>query len=868
MRIAWFTPFDEKSAIGKVGLAICKKLSEKHDVDIWAYETEHTLKTDLKVVHYDSSTLDINSLSKYDHVLYNMGNYAGYHAHIYAAMNKFPGVVILHDRTMYNFFKQYYDIWFGDGTEESKKAFSELLKEEYGENGALSAMAYENADNMTQIYHVVYYSFIRKMCNSAKGVFTHSHEFAEKIASYTDIPVGASYLPYEPKDNDTTDISNVFKRDKSKLLIVSNGIVHPVKHIDAMVNVMLKNKDIKDGVQYVVIGSYGGEYGNKLSRLASTSLSGSLYMLGYQPNEVMNTFLAEADLFINLRYPNAESCSLSLLEQMGEGKPTIVYNSGIYGEMPNDAVVKIPLNDSEDDLADVIRNLINDENRRKQVGENALRFVNRNCTYEVYCERLTEFLTNMFSQNHKHEFNKRILENIHNEIKYLGYTVKDIPEAMDDIAYRVGTVLNAKSTGNMNISKDTVAFWCCFPYNVPGLHREGIMKLNARIAYSMLKYTPANIEIWTYDTNVNEVKEAFSDALSCAENMNGRVKVITESNWKKELSVSPMDQHLSEDISVEMDNIGTAARRYSRACVFVPVILYLDNVLQTRRPVYVPAMDMSVKYYYEDFVYKHPNMKFQGRDIEAKVNRMFSHGMSGYCMSQCIKEEQIIPLLRNARDESIGIVWTPDLSSDKTDIEFSERVLQKYGIKRPYLFYPTQLRAHKNIETLMRAFEMVVRDYPDLQLVLTGRWQENPDVFENWKKLDSIKNVKTCCDLSDEELFTLYHFAACVPVTTLIEGGFPSQAIEAMKLGTPTVLSDISVVRERLDGLGMTLEDCGLKLFEARNEKQLAENIKAVLSDPEGTIKEQQEFWEKFSSYTWKEAALKHYELMMKAAGY
>ncbi len=866
MKIAWFTPFDEKSAIGKVGLAVCEKLSEKHDVDIWAYEKVNTLKTNLNVIHYDSASIRISLLETYDHVIYNMGNYAGFHAHIYETMKKYPGVIILHDRTMYNFFKQYYDVWYGDGTEDSRNAFTELLKEEYGTVGALSLNQYEKSDTVTQLYHIVYYSFIRKLCESSKGIFTHSYEFANKLANLSDVPVGAAYLPFELSRNKMADISEVFERDKRKLLIVSNGIVHPVKHIDVMVNVMLKNKDIRNSVQYVVIGNYGGEYGTKLSRIASTSLADSFYLLGYQPDEVMNSFLSQADLFINLRYPNAEACSLSLLEQMAAGKPTIVFDSGIYGEMPNGTVVKIPLNNAEEKLADVIRNLVNDERVRKEIGGAAASFIQENCTYEGYCNKLLQFLESSSSNSIRSCFNTKVLENLNNEMKSLGFTVNDIPNEMDDIVYRIGTVLDAAPAVKSGISSETVAFWCGFPYTVPGLHREGVMKLNSRIIYAMLKYLELDIEIWTYETNLVEVRMAFSDALDLGE-ATGKIRIITENNWGSELSVSPMDQTMTEKISIEQDNLGIVARRFSKACVFAPIILYLDNVLQTHRPVYVPAMDMSVKYYYEDFVLKRPQMKFQSRDIESRVNRMFRRGMNGYCMSYCINEEQIIPLIRNAREDKIGIVWTPDLSTDICNIQFSENVLCKYGIKKPYLFYPTQLRAHKNIETLMRAFELLVINHPDLQLVLTGRWEENPDLFKKWKNLHSFQNVKSVYDLSDEELFTLYHYADCVPVTTLVEGGFPSQAIEAMKSGTPAVLSDIPVVRERINGLGMSVEDCGLDIFIATDEKQLLEKIEQVLTDPVTALERQQSFWNKFKSYSWKEAVQKHYELMMKAAG-
>ena len=65
--------------------------------------------------------------------------------------------------------------------------------------------------------------------------------------------------------------------------------------------------------------------------------------------------------------------------------------------------------------------------------------------------------------------------------------------------------------------------------------------------------------------------------------------------------------------------LGLFAAKYSRARVFIPVILYLDNVLQTKRPICIPALDMSMRYHYESFVYQDTNSKFQIRDFESRV---------------------------------------------------------------------------------------------------------------------------------------------------------------------------------------------------------------------------------------------------------
>ena len=129
MKIAWFTPVDKRSAIGKVSLTICERLSKDHLVDIWGYEKENILETDLNIIAYDPSALDVKALKRYDYIVYNMGNYAGYHWAIYEVMLRVPGIVILHDRTMHSFFKQYCGIKYGAGSDKARTAWIQMLEE-------------------------------------------------------------------------------------------------------------------------------------------------------------------------------------------------------------------------------------------------------------------------------------------------------------------------------------------------------------------------------------------------------------------------------------------------------------------------------------------------------------------------------------------------------------------------------------------------------------------------------------------------------------------------------------------------------------------------------------------------------------------
>jgi len=79
---------------------------------------------------------------------------------------------------------------------------------------------------------------------------------------------------------------------------------------------------------------------------------------------------------VNLRYPTSGETSGTLIRLLGLGKPVIVSNLGAFAEIPDGACAKVDLDEFEEDLLfEYLRRLAADEGLRRQMGENARRFV-------------------------------------------------------------------------------------------------------------------------------------------------------------------------------------------------------------------------------------------------------------------------------------------------------------------------------------------------------------------------------------------------------------------------------------------------------------------------------------------------------------
>lgn len=865
MKIAWFTPFSSKSAIGMVSKEICEKLSETEDIEIWTHDKSDLIDTTVKVNSFRAND-NLSFLKNFDYIVYNMGNFAGNHGDIYNVSQKYSGIVILHDQTMSGFWGQYYTFpEFGMEAEHGRLQYIELFKNNYGQAAADYA---EKACNSG--HYPVYdyddmhkYHLIEPTVKNAIGVFTHAGFFCSEIKKIYNGPVGFSYLPCKCNvsvkcRHEIFDIIDKAKND-GKRVIVSNGIVHPVKQIDKTTNVILSDPNIAKNIVYIVIGGFGGEYGERLVNLSHNELNGCLYMLGYQPYDVMNQVIYLADMCINLRYPNSEVCSLSLLEQMAFGKPVLVINSGIYGEMPNECVIKIDYNDLDSGIIHVLQKLINEPDVYSVIGKNAGKFIEENCTVDAYCKNLMSFINGLGVNKKISDFHEHFLQDMSVKMNYLGINEKKIPTSFYSVIKSVENIFNVKDESDERKFK-TIGVWATFPYSIPNLNREGISRFMAFMIPEISKKYNLNVEVWCYSFNEEELRKIFASVAD------EKLVIVTEKNWIKKFSPRNDIIDAVGNINESNDNLNAAAYYCSNANIMLPMIIYLDSVIGTGKRIFVPAHDMAVADHYEEFIAKDPNFKFRHKDITSRAENLARNGAVFFSNCDTVRKNQVLRYIRNLKDENTTTVYLPVNIPEgiEKNIISENDIRKKFNINGRYLFYPTQVRPYKNISLLVKAFSRLVDEYKDLTLVLTGNTNDVPEVAELIKEKGINSRIKSLGSVSEYELYSIYKYAAAVPVPSLFEGGFPWQACEALFMNVPLAVSNIDVVQERIESLGFTAESCGLCLFDPFDDEELSQKLADIIDYREKTLSAQADFAQKLLSYSWSDAADKYYALFTR----
>lgn len=867
-KIAFFMPSDKKSAIGQIGIKICKSLSKIYDVHIWTQSKIEYSKISIPTYIISDYEEDLDILDEYDYLVYNLGNYAGYFREIYEIFEKKPGIVILHDQTMSGFFFQYFlEPQFKGGQEKGIELYKNMIKKYYGKEEVDRIDEYISR-NMLENYYIessLSVKLIEPILEKAKGIFTHGKFFIEKIKDTYAGPMGYSYLFIEENQLIKDDIYNTISQT-NKIKIVSTGIVHPIKHIDVIVDVLQKNKNISKKVEYIVIGDFGGEYGEKLKRISENELKECLYMLGYQDKNVMDSAISNADLCVNLRYPNSEIGSLSLIEQLSYGIPVCVFASSIYGEMPDDAVIKVNFDNKFKEIKNILENIIKDKEYYKKIGEKAKLFVKKECTLNKYIENFDKFLKEVDKYSYEE---KNILDNYIDKMVdvYKGLNISDsnlnLLEKNIELMYNILGESEEDNPAKMK-NKKTIGIWIGFLYKIDNLHREGVTRFIVFFIKSIMeKYKEVNCEVWGYECNRDTISISF-EIIKKDKELSKRIKFIDEKNFIERFNLPKYYEKLYSNICPDNDNLNILAREFSKADLFIPIICYLDNVIGVDKKIFVPMHDMVVSSRYHDFIKNDKLNKSRSLDIISKVKNLIYNNAIFFTNSKTVLNEQLIEYLPLITEGNCKVVYLPLNIPENIDknIVSEKEVREKYNIFGDYLFYPTQIRPYKNIICIVKALKEVIKTYSDLKLILTGRIKDNKEIYDYVKKNNLTDNVIELESVSEEMLYSLYKYASCIPVTSLFEAGFPYQALEGMYSNTPVIVSELNIIKERIEAMGYTKETCGFEMFNPSDCQELAEKIIYVLKNKERVVNGQKEFKDKILSYTWDNAATKYYEIL------
>lgn len=180
------------------------------------------------------------------------------------------------------------------------------------------------------------------------------------------------------------------------------------------------------------------------------------------------------------------------------------------------------------------------------------------------------------------------------------------------------------------------------------------------------------------------------------------------------------------------------------------------------------------------------------------------------------------------------------------------KILEKYGIIKPYILYVGNAYPHKNLERLVLVFREIAKKHPHLHLVFVGKEDYFYGRLKKYVSQNFAGKVIFADYVPDEHLTSVYQEALLYVFPSLYEG-FGLPPLEAMAENIPVASSSASCLPEILGNAAI--------YFDPKASAEMAETVERVLSNKELRQDLVQKGKEQIKKYSWEKMARKTLEI-------
>lgn len=226
-------------------------------------------------------------------------------------------------------------------------------------------------------------------------------------------------------------------------------------------------------------------------------------------------------------------------------------------------------------------------------------------------------------------------------------------------------------------------------------------------------------------------------------------------------------------------------------------------------------------------IYKYPETFFPrgGHNIVANQKRKLFFAKYDCDLIICVSEttkQDVMEILKIPEKKLRVIYEAPDpVYFPRTD-EAIQKVKEKFGTKGSYLLCVGTREPRKNIDRAVMAFSEISSVYPDLSLLIAGKYGWGNEMSNVPPKADQVSNVKLLGYVEKEDLAALYSGATAFIYPSLYEG-FGLPILEAMACGCPAVVSNLGSMKELAVGSSV--------LVDPQSSESIAGGILKIIKD-------------------------------------
>ncbi len=231
--------------------------------------------------------------------------------------------------------------------------------------------------------------------------------------------------------------------------------------------------------------------------------------------------------------------------------------------------------------------------------------------------------------------------------------------------------------------------------------------------------------------------------------------------------------------------------------------------------------------------------KFFMKKLKSRAERVFA-------VSKTTRNDLIE--LFGFRDDRIKVIY------HGVSDHFFVKPRQAHSFEFPYILYTGNLKPHKNLALLLKAFSLVREKYPDLRLILVG-FEENKAFIHTVNELRLQERILVKGFLSNEDMTQFIDGAEFFVFPSLYEG-FGLPPLEAMARGKAVLSSPGGSLREILGENAL--------YFDPESHEELAAKMALLLEDEELRKKYQEKGYGHSRSFRWKRAVEEYLKILQE----
>jgi len=354
MKVNWFCPLPP----ARSGIAvdffrtILPALSSRADVTLWTDQKEWSanLANHAPVRTFRVKDMPWAELNQADITFFNLGNNHLFHGTIWEVSRLLPGITILHDLRLDDFFENWCPGLF-----------------------PASSSLDQSLNNL------------RVALENSLGIVVHTEDAYERLNAFNRWIVAHVPLPFS-----LPPLAHGARRKRSSTApyrLIVFGFIHQNRRLPALLEA-LGTLPHKDKFRLEIYGELWRPDFVK-ETIAKYGLQRQTIIKGFVTETALDEALASSDLVINLRYPSGEA-SGSQLRIWSHGLPSIVTRDGWFARLPETAVAHVSPEREVADIQEHLKQFLTDPQRFACMGTEGKRLLYPRHAPETYVDALLE----------------------------------------------------------------------------------------------------------------------------------------------------------------------------------------------------------------------------------------------------------------------------------------------------------------------------------------------------------------------------------------------------------------------------------------------------------------------------------------------